>query len=137
MIIQDYADKAFLALTLWREARGESIEVRIAIAFVILNRVKNPGWWGKDIMSVLFKKWQFSSLTDPKDKQLTTWPAKEDKQWQECLKIACDILDGQIKNPIFHADSYYDISIPAPKWATPNSFIKQIGRVRFYGVQNH
>lgn len=131
---QDYADIAFLALTLWREARGETNEVKIGIAHVVLNRVSRPSWWGNDISSVLFKKWQFSSLTDPNDRQLTTWPSTSDKSWQQCLDIAVSVLSGLTNNPVPGADSYYDISIPSPKWATKDVFVKQIGRVRFYNL---
>lgn len=134
MTNQKNADKTFLALTVWREARGESAQVQAGIAHVILNRVRRPSWWGHDIMSVLFKKWQFSSLTDPRDRQLTTWPASNDPSWQQCLKISCGVVDGQIKNPVPGADSYYDISIPAPNWATSKTFVAQIGRVRFYNL---
>ena len=134
MTEQKNADKTFLALTVWREARGESAQVQAGIAHVILNRVRRPSWWGRDVMSVLFKKWQFSSLTDPRDKQLTTWPTSTDPSWQQCLKIACDVVDGQITNPVPGADSYYDISIPTPNWATSQTFVAAIGRVRFYNL---
>jgi len=134
MELQNQADKVFLALALWREARGESKEVRSAIGFVILNRVKAGGWWGTDITSVLFKKWQFSSLTDPKDKQLTTWPLSNDQSWQECLSLADAVINGKAMNEIANADSYYDISISAPKWVEKAKFVKQINKVKFYKV---
>jgi len=135
--LQNYSDKTFLALTVWREARGETKEVQAGIAHVVLNRVARPSWWGKDIMSVCFKKWQFSSLTDPNDRQLTTWPASSDPSWQQCLQVASDVVDGIVKNPVPGADSYYDISIPAPKWATAEVFVSQIGRVRFYNLDRY
>jgi len=80
------ADTVFLALMIWREARGASKEVKTGIAAVILNRVKTRAWFGKDITEVA------------------------------------------------NANSYYDISISAPKWATKTSFVKQIDNVRFYKV---
>lgn len=131
---QEHADRAFLALAIWREARGESPEVQAGIANVILNRVARPSWWGNDIMSVVFKKWQFSSLTDPNDAQLTTWPNTSDGSWLQCLDIACNAIDENISNPVRGADSYYDISISAPKWATDDTFVVQLGRVRFYDL---
>jgi spore germination cell wall hydrolase CwlJ-like protein len=131
---QNMADKTFLGITVWRESRGEPVEVQTGVACVVLNRVHRPSWWGRDVMSVLFKKWQFSSLTDPKDRQLTTWPETNDKSWQQCLRVACDVIDGKIKNPVPGADSYYDISIPAPNWATKETFVAQLGRVRFYNL---
>lgn len=123
------ADITFLALTLWREARGESIECREAIASVIMTRAASPGWWGKDVMGVVTCPWQFSSLTDPKDRQLTTWPKSDDKQWLECLVIAEHAIALGFESA---GDHYYDNSIKAPKWANHEKFVKQIGRVKFY-----
>ena len=56
-----------MARTLWGEARGETDEGVLAVAWVILNRARKPGWWGHDIESVCLKRWQFScwNPTDP------------------------------------------------------------------------
>lgn len=130
------SDIFMLAFVTWREARGERPDVRAGVAFSILNRVKRPSWWGNDVLSVCTKKWQYSSLTDPKDRQLTTWPLSIDPSWQSCLKTAREVLDGKISNPVLGADSYFDISIPAPKWAVDETFVKQLGRVRFHNVDH-
>jgi len=133
---QEAADITFLSLTIWREARGESIQGQAGVAHAILNRVKKPSWWGKDIMSVIFKKWQFSSLTDPRDPQLTTWPAAADKSWQQCLQVACDAISGILANPVPGADSYFDVSIDAPYWADAETFVGQVGRIKFYNLDH-
>ena len=134
MITLTNADEiTFTALCLWREARGESTEAKIGVACSIMNRVNRPSWWGKSVMGVLFKKWQYSSLTDPKDRQLTLWPV-QGPVWTECMTIAHDVLYGMVENPVPGADSYHDISIPSPKWAKPEMFVRQIGRIRFYNV---
>lgn len=132
--IKKSADLVFLALVVWREGRGEKSECRAGIAYSILNRVNNPKWWGNDILSVVTKKWQYSSMTDPNDKQLTTWPISIDSSWTACLLLADAVLTGQVPNPAKGADSYFDISIPNPKWATEDCFVKQIGRVKFYNL---
>ncbi|MEN6440924.1 MAG: cell wall hydrolase [Syntrophobacter sp.] len=125
----------FLALTVWREARGQSEECRRGVAYSILNRVKRPSWWGKDICSVVFKRLQYSSLTYSKDPQLTTWPnSSEDPSWIQCLQVAMEAIAGISENPVPGADSYHDISISAPKWAEPKMFVRQIGRIRFFDV---
>ena len=126
-------DMVFMALAIWREARGESQDAQIAVGHTILNRVNRPSWWGRSVMEVLFKKWQYSSLTDPKDRQLTTWP-KDDTVWQQCLYVAENVLNGNFPNPVSGADSYHDISIPSPKWATDKMFVRKIGRLRFFNV---
>lgn len=132
--IRQSVDLVFLALVTWREARGESLACRAAVACSIMNRVKRPAWWGNSIMSVVTKKWQYSSMTDPKDRQLVTWPAENDSSWVECLELCDDILSGKVSHPAPGADSYYDISIPAPYWAKEKNFVGQIGKIRFFNL---
>ncbi len=136
MTNQDMADRTFLALTIYREARGEPRDGKIGVAMTMKNRVSRPSWWGKDVQGVLFKKWQYSSLTDPKDRQLTVWPVANDPIWQECLTIACDALDDKLNNPVPGADSYFDTSIPPPKWTETARFVKRIGRLVFFDVDH-
>jgi spore germination cell wall hydrolase CwlJ-like protein len=133
-LTQYIADVFFLALTAWREARGESYEGQLAVAYSILNRVQRPSWWGDSVQSVVTKKWQYSSLTDPKDAQLAAWPREDDVRWRECMQIALDVVNGDVGNPVPGADSYYAVSIPAPKWATQDRFVRQIGNHRFYNL---
>jgi len=131
--LHKYSEITFIALVIWREARGEPWQGKIGVGFSIMNRVRNPKWWGKSVMEVVFKKWQYSSMTDPNDRQLTIWP-KDDSVWQECLKAAYDVYNFISDNPVKGADSYHDISIPSPKWATKDMFVCQIGRLKFYNV---
>ena len=135
-LTQEATEKVFLALVIWREARGETYEGKAAVASSILNRVHKPSWWGDGILTVVFKRWQYSSMTDPRDRQLTTWPQKFAPAWIECLQVASDAIDGVLKNPVPGADGYYDISIPPPKWATPETFVRQIGNLRFYNLDH-
>jgi spore germination cell wall hydrolase CwlJ-like protein len=134
--LQRMSDVTLLALVLWREARGESRDAKVAVAHSIRNRVERPSWWGKTLLEVLFKKWQYSSVTDPNDPQRITWPSPLDASWWECMGIARDVLAGALPNPVPGADSYYDLSIPAPKWADPKAFIARIGNLRFYDLDH-
>lgn len=125
-----------LALTIWREARGESRDARIAVGGSIKNRVDRPSWWGTDWISVMRKKWQYSSLTDPHDPQLTNWPAADDAAFAECLELADGIMAGRYRSTMLGADSYFDSSIAPPKWAAehPDRKIGTIGRLTFYNL---
>jgi spore germination cell wall hydrolase CwlJ-like protein len=123
-----------LALVVWRESRGEGPDGRIGVAFSIMNRVARPSWWGDSIQNVCGKKYQYSSFTDPHDPQLTNWPKDTDPSWLGCMNVAEAVLDGKVENPVPGADSYFDLSIKAPAWATPEIFVKQIGRLKFYNV---
>jgi N-acetylmuramoyl-L-alanine amidase len=133
-ILQPTADRTFLALDGWREARGELREARVAVMYTVMQRVKLRKWYGTDVMSVLFKKWQYSSLTNPKDPQLTTWPASDDEVWQECLFDAEQVLTSKVPNPAIGADSYFDDSIAPPAWAKPTDLLVTIGRLSFYDL---
>ncbi len=128
---------AFLALTIWREARGESRAAKLAVAHSILNRVARPSWWGQDVLGVVFKRWQYSSLTAPGDPNLVAWPGGRDAAWQECLAIARDVLGGAAGAPAFPgADSYHDTSIAPPAWTAKARYCGQSGRIRFYDVDH-
>lgn len=128
------SDLTFLALVVWREARAEPYLGKLAVAYSILNRVARPSWWGRTLLEVVTKKWQYSSMTDPNDRQLTTWPTSYDSVWTECLTAAQHALEASEPNPAIGADSYYAVSIKAPNWATAETFVVQIGAHRFYNL---
>lgn len=135
----NYYEIALLALTIYREARGELHDAKICVAHTVMNRVNKPGWWGNDIITVLTKKWQYSSLTDPHDRQLTTWPKTDDDAFEECLTVAERVVTGVYNSPLKGIDSYYDDSLQGdtrPKWAKehPERFVGKIGRLNFYNL---
>lgn len=133
--LQKAADLIFLALTVWREARGQKRDCQLAVAYSILNRVEHPKWWGKDICSVVFARLQYSSMTYKGDVQLTTWPVNsQDPSWLSCLSASQAAINKTEPNPVPGADSYYDLSIPPPNWAEPKMFVARLGRIRFFNV---
>jgi spore germination cell wall hydrolase CwlJ-like protein len=85
--------KVLLALTMWREARGEGREGMRAVGHVIRNRVRSGGTFG-DWDHVITSKWQFSSLTAPGDSQLVRWPDSPDDKMTLALQLAEDIYTG-------------------------------------------
>ena len=134
LTFEEITELFYLALALWREARGESVEGRIAVACSIRNRVERPSWWGTTFDQVVTKKWQYSSLTDPHDPQLAKWPLISDLTWIECLKISKAVLDNETVNPVPGADSYHDVSIAPPAWTKTARKCGQIGKLLFYDV---
>lgn len=138
---QRSSDIKDLALVSWREARGEGRQGMWAVATSIMNRVLNPKWWGKDVHSVVWKKWQYSSMTAPGDPQLNTQPKADDPSWKVALDVATQVYDGKYVLAISHADSYYDISLDKPPhtppaWAAQKDFVCQIGRLKFYDTDH-
>lgn len=126
---------SLLALTIWREARGEPRAAKVALACSVMNRVRRPCWWGTDVVSVIEKRWQFSSLTDPRDPQLVRWPPY-DGTFRECLEVASLALAGLLANPVPGADSYHDTSIAPPSWTAKARGCGQVGRLVFYDVDH-
>lgn len=127
-------EEAMLALLVWREARGELHQAKVAVCYSVLNRVKSPKWWGRTIGEVVAKKWQYSSMAAPGDPNLIAYPLPHDLSFQDAMLAVNAVLTNGEKNPVEGADSYYDVSIPPPKWAKPEQFVKQVGAFRFYNT---
>jgi N-acetylmuramoyl-L-alanine amidase len=126
---------SLLALCVWREARGEPTAGKQAVACSIRNRVQHPSWWGHSWASVILKDRQYSSFNRG-DPNATKWPDVEhDTAWAACLDIASAVYTGVMDDNSGGADSYYDISIPAPAWATDDKFTIAIGKIRFYRLR--
>jgi len=130
-----------LAITLWGEARSESLEGRVAVASVVRNRVLS-GRFGRDYRAVCLAPWQFSC-----------WGRKGGEQnhaavmdaagkvargqgltplLRECLWIAEGVIAGDLTDASHGADHYltralYD-SPGAPVWARRYRVTAQVGR---------
>ena len=128
-------ETALLALVIWREARSEGELGMRAVACSIRNRVERPTWWGNSYASVISKKYQYSSIGAPGDPQLIRYPDMNDSAFAEALQIADMMIgDEPVANPVSGADSFFDDSISAPAWATPECFVGQVGRIKFFNV---
>jgi len=132
---QSAANLIFLALAVWKEASDQPAAGQLAVAYSVLTRVLHPRWWGHDLLSVLFDPEQYDCFTIKGDPDLVRWPKSSDPSWDACVQAAQSAIDGSQPNPAPDATSYYDISIPAPAWATEPQFVAAIGRLRFYRVE--
>lgn len=126
-----------MALTVWREARGESFAAKLGVIFTVLNRVKAHSWFGDSISEVLLKPMQYTSITCPGDRQLIRFPVRGNPAMGECMNAVQDVINQQAEDPTGGATHYYDISLDEPgnlppAWATPETFKLQIGRLKFY-----
>lgn len=125
-----------LALCIWREARGETREGKIAVKHVILNRVAKPaGPFAKckDITTNILCAYQFSSFNQndanagklPRPDQAGEWAS-----WEEC----CDVVDSKTTDPTGGADHYFVAGTAIPKWAHESKLTKIIGSHKFYKI---
>ncbi len=127
-----------LARTIFGEARGEPHEGLIAVACVVLNRVKvaqkrgGKYWWGHDIITVCQKPYQFScwNRSDPSYKRLLEVTEKN-IHFATCLRIARRAVIGTLKDNTNGA-THYHADYVSPYWAQGERPIKTIGRHIFY-----
>lgn len=80
-----------MALCIWAEARNQGLEGMQAVGSVILNRASRPGWWGKDIKSVILKPYQFSCLNE------------DDPQRSRMMQMAADFGASLAKSELLRA----------------------------------
>ncbi|QNT79463.1 cell wall hydrolase [Entomobacter blattae] len=125
-----------VARTLWGEARGEGIKGMQAVANVIGNRVKTPGWWGNDYTSVCLKKSQFScwNADDPNRDKLLKVTA-EDTAFTRALTLAALLVKNNLPDLTKGATHYFEKHIAPPKWADPAKKTITIGNHIFYKLE--
>lgn len=112
-----------LVTNVYREARGESVKGKLAIALVTLNRV-DSGKYPKTICGVVYQKNQFS------------WTKKyskvkfDQKMWEESKVAALTaVLNRQVLGN-FNATHFHNTSI-RPNWKLKR--VAKIGGHIFYG----
>lgn len=129
----DDTDLDVLARTIWGEARGESAEGRIAVAWVIRNRLDRPHRFKPTIAAICQQARQFScwNVTDPNREKLIRLD-DSDHIFRECQDIAAEVLDGRTPDPTGGADFYYNPKLAAPKWALGHEPCARIGHHVFF-----
>jgi N-acetylmuramoyl-L-alanine amidase len=130
--LDKFSDQEVFAKILWGESRGEPDEGKQAVANVVMNRVKQPGWWGNGVRSVLLKPYQFSCLLngDPNRPKLVAITAA-DSIYARCLDIATLAINGILDDVSGGADSYLRTGTTA-SWARTLKPVKIIGHHSFY-----
>ena len=114
-----------LAEAIVYEARGEGTKGQIAVAHVILNRMKDSRWPDK-IIDVIHQPHQFSYL---KDKHKQSKPTADD--WIVSRNIAYGVISGTISNPVGEATHYHTTRVK-PRWAKKLEPVAKIGQHIFY-----
>lgn len=137
-----------MARTIWGEARGEGQIGMIAVAHVILNRVRARRWYGRgvkgvddhSVAAVCLKPWQFScwNAADPnREKLLALTP--DDPDFRRCLFAALGVMINAqgFADPTEGSDHYHaDHLTPGqlPDWAKGERPVVSIGRHKFYNT---
>ena len=124
-------ERRCLSTAIYFEARGEPIRGQIAVAQVILNRVRSPQF-PETICGVVYqgqmqKGCQFSFACDGH----TDMPRNND-QWALAQDIAKQASSGQVWLPEVGYSTYYHANYVRPGWVNNMSKIDKIGNHIFY-----
>jgi hypothetical protein len=106
-----------LARIITAEARGEPIVGKLAVAWVVMNRVARKNRWGDTITQVITQPYQFAQ------------PAVQVNE--VALAVAQLVVAGYTKDPVEGATHFHATSV-TPSWAPKIQRIRQIGRHIFY-----
>lgn len=124
-----------MARTMWGEARGEGKTGMQAVANVIMNRVKNGGWWGATPAEVCKKKSQFScwNSNDPNYPKLLAVDSS-DSNFRTALILAESAYNGTLPDITGGATNYLALGSlsSVPSWAKGMTKTAQIGNHTFY-----
>lgn len=110
------SDLYLLAKCVYAEARGESYTGQVAVAAVILNRVKSPSF-PNTISGVIYQPWAFTAVQDG---QINLEPN------QTAYNAAKDALNGW--DPTYGCLYYYNPSTATSKWIWSRKPVVTIGR---------
>ena len=115
-----------LALNIYHEARGESLEGQLAVAAVTLNRVRSRKF-PEQVCEVVWQRRQFSWTHDGKSDL-----PRNLKAWKSALRIANAILDIGHVNVVGGATHFHAAYVRTPYWTRKKQMIRRIGSHLFY-----
>lgn len=124
-------DLRVMAQTVWGEARGEGPLGRAAVAWVILNRVRDFRW-RSTIEGVCLQPWQFSCWNGgDANRPLLDGLTIHDRGFKASLVAAAACLTGEIADPTGGATHYHHKAL-SPRWARGRTPSARIGAHVFY-----
>jgi spore germination cell wall hydrolase CwlJ-like protein len=128
MTPQDDYPMVLAALCVWREARGEAYSAMLGVACVLRNLLAVEG----DLVRVITRRDQFSSMTFHGDPNLIEWPQAQDGAFRMCSMAVSSIL-GSLSPDITGGATYYfspPLEEPPPGWG-PVTVTVTLGHLTF------
>jgi len=136
--IHSASEVSCMANAIYFEARGEPEKGQIAVAQVVLNRLKNPTY-PKTICSVVYQnknvrnRCQFSFACDGIPDRIT-----DPQAWAESLALARKVLNDP--KTLYLADvgaaTHYHATYVRPRWARSMNKVEKIGGHIFYKTKD-
>lgn len=123
--------ETIMAWMIWGEAEGESIEGKIAVAQVALNRYRlanRPSypivWWGKTLEEILLHNRQFQGLARVAD--LDSTPPLD------CLTVAKVAMGDYLQPIVDSATHFVHVDYDEFKGSSSYTFVRNVGNHAFY-----
>jgi spore germination cell wall hydrolase CwlJ-like protein len=112
-------DRWWLTATVWMEARGESRQGKLAVAYVLLNRLATKRW-GERAGEVCLAPLQFSCWNH--DSPTRKFLARVDEMagsWIDSENAVALAIHGVKPDPTEGALHYYNPNVVHPSWDLP------------------
>jgi len=130
--VKEKKEQACLATAIYFESRGEPVKGQVAVAQVVLNRVKNPTY-PDSICKVVYqnKRWrnrcQFSFACDGIRDRVHNM-----QLWKQAQTLAADVIEGRRWLKEVGASTHYHATYVNPRWAHRMNRKSKIGQHIFY-----
>lgn len=121
---------ACMAQNMWFEARGSSFEDQLAVANVVLNRVRDTRY-PNDICEVIWQPYQFSWTHDGRSDKVRLRSPRDQRIWERIVATAAAAVDGEVRDPTGGA-THYHANYVRPFWASRLKRLVQIDRHIYY-----
>ena len=126
--IDESSELYCMAQNVYFEARNQSRAGMVAVARVVMNRVKNPGW-PDSVCEVVRQRMQFSWYWDGGHDR----PNKKSKAWKMAVEVASEVMYGNVVMDSLGEAFHYHADYVNPVWAKKKVMIAKIDDHIFYG----
>jgi spore germination cell wall hydrolase CwlJ-like protein len=124
------SERRCLAEVVYFEGRNETVEGQIAIAQVVLNRVRSGKW--PDTICAVIRQGRGDNCQFPAVCKAADRPADNDASWQRAAWIADDAAAGRAWLSELTDATHYHNASTKPPWRLSMKFIRKIGWRRYY-----
>ncbi|MCP3681585.1 MAG: cell wall hydrolase [bacterium] len=121
-----YSRKQLIAMTMYGEARGQSLNGQILVGFTLMNRWKhpNPRRYGKTLHDICWKREQFDCWKKGNVNYKKMHKAMQtlidmgvSKRMEQCMYLSSGVLTGHILDISKGANHFYATKTKKPFWA--------------------
>jgi len=127
----DQTELNCLSKNIYFEARGETPEGQLAVAYVTLNRTRSPEFPGT-ICDVVYQKDAFSWTRNASTRHASI---HDEYAWQLATLVAKLVMSGLAEDPTGGAVDYCAAQVK-PYWRFDKTFSIEIGHHKFYKRQS-